>query len=581
MNDKNLNASVDDNYNITYDSNNILGSEDTWTEPIIFTIPKKNDISIRRTYKMPNIFSYVRLAHYIHLNKDYFSNLFFNNKQSTSKYFNQLQFKEFGVTEKISTKLLSYGNHVLNLDLSNFYPSLYTHSLAWVDLGKQVAKNDHENGIGNNLDKLVRAEQYGETHGVPTGNILTRIVTEYFLCKIDGELEDEGYLYTRYVDDLKYPFNDEKSKDDFLTIVHDKCNEYNIALNEQKTLVEHYPIENKLNKQHIFSFFENYKSNLYTKWINKIYDYINLCIDEEANGNKGSIKTMYKGAFFAVKDLTFVNHIFTHTNPLTGYNVFKHFLDVSLKDSKLANRFLEFSDNLINLGVDHNSLKLLVSEYFRENNKKIRVKIVKCVQNKYNQEVYQLLLYFLVFEVYNNIAQREIMELIGENQDDTGFLLKLLHFDNDDFSITLAITIYLQITINQYLVKSDYNTYNLYMNKLFEKLDNLFKKSYTSYLTQSEISAHPINNPNTSRMKEKFWFVRYYIYYLTKTYKQFKQSRNKYCRDNYIPKSGGSIGYQSQLNWNFVKTNSKIDDFYNMMLEEGIRLFHFDFTNYR
>lgn len=583
LQNKNLVATVDHDYKISYDSDNILGGSNTFTDPIIFTIPKSNDISIRRTYKMPNIYSYVRLAHYIDLNKDHFIELFINNKQSTSKYFNHFQIGNFKTTDKLATKLLSYGNNVLNLDLSNFYPTLYTHSLAWVDLGKQIAKLSRQVGIGNNLDKLVQAEQFGETHGVPTGNFLTRIIAEYFLCKIDKELEDLGYIYTRYVDDIRFSFNEEKTKNDFLSQVHIKSNEYNITLNEHKTFVEKYPAKNELNKSQLFSFFENFKSNDYLKWIDKLYDYIIICVDEESKGNKGSIKVLFTGSLFHLKDNSKIDEIFTYKNPLNGYNLFKHFLDISLKDSKLANRFLSFTKKLISSGVNRQSLNQLACEYFEENSKKIKTKMNTCIENKYNQEVYQLLLYYLYFEVYDNINELQIIELIGEekpsDEEKLGFLIKIINSSNDDFSIILAVTIYLQIMINEFLSVNNVDVYNSYMDKLLDKLNGILLDSYQSYLSENDRLTHPVNKQDTSRMRERLWFLRYHLYYLTNNYSTFENSINKYFSDNRIPKNKKGI-YKSQLSWKYVKTNMKIDEFYNEMLTENIPLFYFEFKNY-
>lgn len=584
LQNKNLIATIDEDYMISYDANNIIGeTSNTYTDPIIFTIPKGNDISIRRTYKMPNIYSYVRLAHYIDLNKEYFKELFINNKQSTSKYFNHFQMGNFKTTDKLSTNLLSFGTNVLNLDLSNFYPTLYTHSLAWVDLGKQIAKMNRDGGIGNNLDKLVQAEQFGETHGVPTGNYLTRIIAEYFLCKIDKELEALGFIYTRYVDDIRFSFNEEKTKNDFLSQVHIKSNEYNITLNERKTFVEKYPAKNDLNKSLLFSFFENFKSNDYLKWIDKMYDYINICIDEEAKGNKGSVKILYTGSLFHLKDNSKIDEIFTYKNPSNGYNLFKHFLDISLKDSKLANRFLNFSKKLISSGVSRQSLNQLVNEYFKEHSKEISSKINTCIENKYNQEVYQLLLYYLYFEVYDTIDEDQMINLIGEedanDEENPGILIKIINISNDDFSIILALTIYLQIIINEFLEVNMVDTYNLYMDKLLNQLNQILSSSYQSYLSESDKTTYPVNKPNTSRMRERFWFLRYHLYYLTNNYTTFKNSINKYFSDNRIPKSRRGT-YMNQLNWDYVKTNKKIDKFYSEMLIENIPLFYFDYKNY-
>src|SRR5699024_2884651 len=134
-----------------------------------------------------------------------------------------------------------------------------------------------------------------------------------------------------------------------------------------------------------------------------------------------------------------------------NYNLFKHFLDISLKDSKLANRFLNFTKNLISKGVSQNELNQLVSEYFEENSEKIKRKVNMCIENKYNQEVYQLLLYYLYFKVYESVDETQLTKLIGEDypfdEEGVGLLIKIIDFSNDDFSIVIAVTIYLQIVI--------------------------------------------------------------------------------------------------------------------------------------
>lgn len=323
--------------------------------------------------------------------------------------------------------------------------------------------------------------------------------------------------------------------------------------------------------------------NNYLKWIDKLYDYINLCIDEESKGNKGSIKVLYTGSLFHLEDNTNINLIFTYKNHLNSYNLFKHFLDTSLKDSKLANRFLNFTKKLISKGVSQDELNQIVSEYFEENSKKIKRKVSMCIENKYNQEVYQLLLYYLYFKVYETIDQTQLTELIGEDhpvdEEGIGFLINIIDFSNDDFSIVLAITIYLQIVINEFFVEQDYVSYDAYLNKLFKKLNEVLSESYQSYLSEQDRVLNPYDVYDKSRMVEKLWFVRYHIYYLTNKYDSFRVSLNDYYRESETPRNRRGL-YKNQLNWNFVKTNKSIDKFYDRMLNQNVPLFYFDFENY-
>lgn len=60
------------------------------TEPVLFNIPKNQNT--RRLYKMPNLYSYLELCYYISDNKSVFFDMYRDNVQSTSKFFNQLEF---------------------------------------------------------------------------------------------------------------------------------------------------------------------------------------------------------------------------------------------------------------------------------------------------------------------------------------------------------------------------------------------------------------------------------------------------------------------------------------------------------
>lgn len=152
------------------------------TEPIYFNVPKSN--YVRREYKMPNIYSYLELVYFLVDNKDKFIDVFKTNKYSTSKFFNVLNFN-FPFTKKIESRLLFGGTNILSLDLSNFYHTLYTHSIPWVVEGKQNSKKNKTTGFANTLDKIIQHCQYGETHGIPTGNICSRIIAEFYMCHID------------------------------------------------------------------------------------------------------------------------------------------------------------------------------------------------------------------------------------------------------------------------------------------------------------------------------------------------------------------------------------------------------------
>jgi len=385
------------------------------TEPIYFSIPKNQDS--RRQYKMPNLYSYMALNYFICDNKQEFVDMFSNNKLSTSKFFNQLNF-DYRTTQEIKETLLYGGTKKLNLDLSNFYHTLYTHSIPWMIVGKEQAKKNRKSGFANHLDKFTTLCQYDETHGIPTGNLLSRIIAELYMCYFDKRMEKKKFIYSRYVDDFIFPFSLETTKEEFLKEFNAICREHNLIVNDSKTSVDIFPFRDGANKSDLFAYLENLNSKTtVNRWIREINGFIDYCIDQESSGNKGAIKALFTVMRNALKNKKIkkrtINEIFTQRNPITGFNLFERILDVSLMDSKLTNRFLDFFESINKLGFLSSNASKIVKEYFRNNKNKYINKINYYADNHFNQELYQILLYVVEFDVKRLLVKKDLLSLIS------------------------------------------------------------------------------------------------------------------------------------------------------------------------
>ncbi|EQA1631572.1 TPA: RNA-directed DNA polymerase [Escherichia coli] len=129
-------------------------------------------------------------------------------------------------------------------DISNFYPSIYTHSIPWAIHTKEEAKEirgDNTN-LGNRIDHALRQMRWGQTNGIPQGSALMDFLAEIVLGYADellGEkLEEEDiddYHVIRYRDDYRIFTN---SKEDaeaiarYLTVILQKLG---LQLNSSKT----------------------------------------------------------------------------------------------------------------------------------------------------------------------------------------------------------------------------------------------------------------------------------------------------------------------------------------------------------
>lgn len=232
-----------------------------WTTPMSFTIPK--NLHTRREYKLINLFSYGNLAYYMEQEKDTISNIFLQNKNSMSKFFSSEVFN-FAVTQELRNTLLFGKNKRYITDVQNFYHSIYTHSIEWMLDGKDNSKRNirvrkwKDYTFGKSLDKLIQNSQSGETHGLPTGNLITRIIAEVYMCKFDEMLLDinNGYSFSRFVDDIVFAFNTDTELIGFKKSLNKKIREYSLSLNDSKTKVESFPFEENKNKDTIFTFFD-------------------------------------------------------------------------------------------------------------------------------------------------------------------------------------------------------------------------------------------------------------------------------------------------------------------------------------
>ncbi len=508
------------------------------TEPITFTIPKSN-IS-RREYKIPNIYSYLNLMFFIQKNKEEFKRIFLANKFSTSKFFSLADF-DFKFTDNLKKTLLFGGNHILNVDLSNFYHSLYTHSIPWVIMGKKNAKKERDKGFSNKLDKLIASCQYNQTHGIPTGNILSRIISELYMCYIDSEMENKGYRYARYVDDISFPFNFEEEKDKFYRDFNKLCMKYELKINDKKTEINDFPYIHTQNKDFIFNYFKNYSSDSKEEtWIIGIKNFIDLCIDEERKGNKGAIKCI-----FPVIENTFkykkinknkISKIFGYTNNITKFNILQFILDLSLKDSKLTNRCLSLLNYLAVKMDDKKVVAKQVKQYFRNRNEEIKNLLVFYNKNDYHQETYQILVYIVEYDV-DILLKKNVLNLLNEN--------------TDNLSLSLLTIIYLR---KPWRIES-----------LLKKIDDLFKNSKDSYPEKIGV------------MSQNLWYFRYFIYYLIKENVIPKDKINSYCNSQSY--RSNQKGYKSDLNWRYINSNDAVDEFFNELLEEKVPLIDLEYVN--
>lgn len=134
-------------------------------------------------------------------------------------------------------------DYCLQTDVTDCYPSIYTHSISWALHGINVAKSNRSlNLLGNKIDKSIQSMQNMQTNGIPQGSVLMDFIAEMILGYSDKllseELSKEGiknYQIVRYRDDYKIFSESKEDVEKILKSLSIVLYDLNLKLNSAKT----------------------------------------------------------------------------------------------------------------------------------------------------------------------------------------------------------------------------------------------------------------------------------------------------------------------------------------------------------
>jgi hypothetical protein len=134
--------------------------------------------------------------------------------------------------------------YVLKADLARFYPSIYTHSIAWAVHGKEEARVDRANQLaGNRLDLWVRETQDKQTGGLPIGPDTSYLLAEVVASRLDLALQTEmpSVRGTRHIDDYNLYFATLSEAEKALAVLHRAARRFELEINDLKTEIVQVP----------------------------------------------------------------------------------------------------------------------------------------------------------------------------------------------------------------------------------------------------------------------------------------------------------------------------------------------------
>lgn len=128
--------------------------------------------------------------------------------------------------------------YLVKTDISNFYPSIYTHIFEWIFDFYDNKK------LGQIIDKLVSYSNCARTNGISIGSAMSDFLGEIILAHIDHEVSinlDIDFIGGRFKDDYRILCKSKEEAEEILNCLNEKLQEFHFRINEEKTGIYHLP----------------------------------------------------------------------------------------------------------------------------------------------------------------------------------------------------------------------------------------------------------------------------------------------------------------------------------------------------
>ncbi len=216
------------------------------------------NINIPRILAIPNPFAHANLCNEITLNWENIKNILLENvknqrfkisrihirKLKDKKHLFEMNYKNNVKDGNPEQKILIGKQFYVEADISNCFPSIYSHSLPWALVGKSTAKLNKDNHTEwyNKLDRVLRNSKNEETNGILIGPHSSNLISEVILTKVDKVLAKKNYSYVRYIDDYKCYVSSHEEAENFLLDLSTELKNYELHLNNKKTKICQLPL---------------------------------------------------------------------------------------------------------------------------------------------------------------------------------------------------------------------------------------------------------------------------------------------------------------------------------------------------
>lgn len=214
------------------------------------------NINIPRILAIPTPFAYENLCRVISENWELLQAYFADKTSNNSYKISRIHIRKLAKTNALfkmnydkwkidgfpEPDLLIDKKYLVKADISNCFPSMYTHSLAWALATKPIAKQNSRNPDEwyNKIDTYSQKIKDKETHGFLIGPHVSNLLSEIILVDIDEKLSRK-WNYIRKIDDYSCYVKTKEEADSFLLDLVTELKKYDLLINQKKISVIELP----------------------------------------------------------------------------------------------------------------------------------------------------------------------------------------------------------------------------------------------------------------------------------------------------------------------------------------------------
>ena len=169
----------------------------------------------------------------------------FVRKTSSKRIFRMnYEGRERSENEEATIHNMMGAHYVAHTDISQCFPSIYTHSIPWAMHGRSESKKDRSLLLpGNLIDRATQGTRDGQTNGLLIGPHTSNVISEIILTRIDKMVQRKYEQFSRYIDDYTFYAKTHAEAESFIRELGIQLREYELALNEKKTKILPMPLQ--------------------------------------------------------------------------------------------------------------------------------------------------------------------------------------------------------------------------------------------------------------------------------------------------------------------------------------------------